>query len=506
MLQPLVIQWKDYGVYEQTAWSPKGTKNEFTSDQIHFPNIATTGQRRGWALDEIVSIGAGSITVNTQYDFNATVGFGTDATVKVAHDNTYALSEAIDDTIASGGNYLDLPSGTYLAQKLILPTSFTLRGNGRNTVLKQQFFANDATDGGGNNLALDGNFVGIGTTNGKDVTVQDLTIDGNSGNNITFQGELGNYLVYFKGVSSSLFKSMEVRNSPAHGLYIYDSSRVSVENASFVDGSLTDRYPFEPIQAQESDVLRINDSLFENYPGPVDVSVTTVVSTGGNIIRNCGTGLRTYATGKITTSNNIILGPSDELFHHQTFMIVTSTLSTSRLTERQTSKDLFFSTSIRVMLRTLALVRSLLHLLVSELSLVRELPMRLLEPDLLTLISPLQTVEHLEERMVTFNFPCHCPRPVKLVSAVLLDTILSHRNSCSNLLDSLHSSVLVLPFGIQSVLGQLSTQLPLQTLIKQVEFPLVMLLNSLITLYHQVSLLRNSPSQRRLLLVLPQFN
>ena len=78
--------------------------------------------------------------------------------------------------------------------------------------------------------------------------------------------------------------------------------------------------------------------------------------------------------------------------------------------------------------------------------------------------------------------------------------------SCSNLLDSLHSSVLVLPFGIQSVLVQLSTQLPLQTLIKQVEFPLVMLLNSLITLYHQVSLLRNSPSQRRLLLVLPQFN
>ena len=125
------------------------------------------------------------------------------------------------------------------------------------------------------------------------------------------------------------------------------------------------------------------------------------------------------------------------IFHHQTFMIVTSTLSTSRLIERQTSKDLFFSTSIRVMLRTSALVRSLLHLLVSELLLVRELPMKPLEPDLLTLILLHQTVEHLEERMVTFNFPCHCPRPVKSVSAVLLDTILSHRNSYSNLLDSL---------------------------------------------------------------------
>ena len=298
---------------------------------------------------------------------------------------------------------------------------------------------------------------------------------------------------------------MEIRNSPAHGLYIYDSSRVSVENASFVDGSLTDRYPFEPIQAQESDVLRINDSLFENYPGPVDVSVTTVVSTGGNIIRNCGTGLRKFMQlVRLQPVTILFLDLLMSIFHHQTFMIVTSTLSTSRLTERQTSKDLFFSTSIRVILRTLALARSLLHLLVSELSLVRELPMRLLEPDLLTLISPLQTVEHLEERMVTFNFPCHCPRPVKSVSAVLLDIILSHKNSCSNLLDSPHSSVLVLVSGIQSVLVQLSTQLPLQTLIKQVESPLVMLLNSLITLYHQVSLLENSQLQRRLLLVLPQ--
>ena len=105
---------------------------------------------------------------------------------------------------------------------------------------------------------------------------------------------------------------MEIRNSPAHGLTIEDSSRVSIENCSFVDGSITDRYPFEPLFAQESEVLRVNDSLFEGFPGPVDVSASSVVSTGGNIIRNCGTGLRTYATGKITTTNNILLGPADE--------------------------------------------------------------------------------------------------------------------------------------------------------------------------------------------------
>ena len=53
-------------------------------------------------------------------------------------------------------------------------------------------------------------------------------------------------------------------------------------------------------------------TLFENFAGALDVSVTTVVATGGNIIRNCGSGIDAYATGKITTQNNIILETADE--------------------------------------------------------------------------------------------------------------------------------------------------------------------------------------------------
>ena len=41
---------KDYGTYPQTHWGGKGTVNEFDDDQIHFPNIGTTGFRRGWQL------------------------------------------------------------------------------------------------------------------------------------------------------------------------------------------------------------------------------------------------------------------------------------------------------------------------------------------------------------------------------------------------------------------------------------------------------------------------
>lgn len=304
------ILWRDYGTYEQTEWSSKGTSNEYNENQIHFPNIATTGYRRGWAIDSIISVGTSSITLNGQYKTN--IGIGTTSQVKVVHDNTYALANAIQSAIDSGEKSLDLPSGTYLANKIIIPSGFTLRGNGKNTILKQQYFATDASDGGGNSLTLDGNFVGIGTTNPSDVTIQDLTIDGNSGNNILFNGDIDNYLVYLENVSSSLIKSVEVRNTPAHGVYIYNSRRLSIENSSFVDGCITDRYDFQPLNAQQSQSLRLNDCLFENYPGPVDLSVTTVVSTGGNIIRNCGTGLRIYAASKIITNNNLILGPADE--------------------------------------------------------------------------------------------------------------------------------------------------------------------------------------------------
>jgi len=304
------ITWKDYGPYEKTDWSTKTVKNEYSGAQIHFPNVATTNQGRGWAIDTVYNVGQNSITVNNEYNTN--IGIGTTSAVKITHDNTYALSQAISDSVASGGNILYLPSGTYLTSTIALPTSFTLKGDGKNTIIKQQYFANDLTDGGGNTLTFDGNLIGINTSSASDMTVQNLTIDGNSTNNILFTDEIDNYLVYFDGVISTLFRDVEIRNSPGHGLYVYNSRRLSVENCEFVDGSLTDRYNFTPINAQESEVLRINDSLFENYPGAVDLSVTSVVSTGGNIIRNCGTGLRTYATGKITTTNNIILGPSDE--------------------------------------------------------------------------------------------------------------------------------------------------------------------------------------------------
>ena len=301
------INYKDYGNYDQVDWSFNGTQNEYDDDQIHFPNIATTGHRRGFGTGEVIAIGNSSITLSESLiRFNdSQAGFGTTSMVKVVHENTDALARAVDDTVESGGNYLDLPSGTYLTNKLVIPTGFTIRGNGKNTIVKRQFFANDG----------DGQLVGIGTTAGRDITLADFTIDGNSGNNIRY-GETNqsfdSYLVYLPNVTSTDLKNVEIRNSSEHGLWVQDTSRFAMDGCAIVDGGQTDRYEFTPINAQESNVLRIHDSLFENYPAAVDVSATEVTSTGGNIIRNCGTGIKIFASGKISTKDNIILGPSDE--------------------------------------------------------------------------------------------------------------------------------------------------------------------------------------------------
>ncbi len=305
------INWKDYGNYDQTAWAGKGVDNEFigagaTTNQIHFPVIASTSSHRGWDIDGVVSIANSSITLSGNYNLNS------GNAVKVVHDNTYALKQAIDTTVANGGNTLTLYGGTFLTNKLTIPTNFTITGNGKNTIIKKQYFGNDMDDGEGNTLMLNGNLVGIGTTTAKDITIQNITFDGNNVNNINFSSESENYLLFLEGIESGLIKDIEIRNSSASGLYLNMSKRVSVENCTFVDGCLSDRDYFRPLSAQGSEVFRLNGCLIENYPGSVDVSSSTVVAATGNIIRNCGTGLEAYATGKITTINNIMLGPADE--------------------------------------------------------------------------------------------------------------------------------------------------------------------------------------------------
>jgi hypothetical protein len=62
--------------------------------------------------------------------------------------------------------------------------------------------------------------------NPDNITLQNLTIDGNNTNNILFDGELDNYLVYLENISSSLISDIEIKNSPGNGLYVYNSRKI----------------------------------------------------------------------------------------------------------------------------------------------------------------------------------------------------------------------------------------------------------------------------------------
>ena len=226
------ISWKDYGVYEQVSWTTKGSDNEFLgsdsdttlTNQIHFPVIARTNVGgRGWDIDQITEIGAGYIGVSSNYLLNGTTGFGTASTVKVVHDNTEALQNAITGIVSTGGNYLSLPSGTYLTNKLALPTQFTLRGNGKNSIVKLQYYGTDTTrigTAGTSAYALseDGNLVGSSVANPTDMTITNMTFDGNNSNNLLFTLASENNLVTFADGTSMLFKDMEIRNAGGGGL------------------------------------------------------------------------------------------------------------------------------------------------------------------------------------------------------------------------------------------------------------------------------------------------
>ena len=143
--------------------------------------VNTGVKRRGWEIAEITNIGNGNIRVAGNFLTNGVTGFGTANSVKVVHDNTKALADAVANISAAGASYLSLPSGTYLTNSLVLPTEFTLKGTGKNSIIKLQYYGTDENSVGsggtsGNSLSFNGNLVGVAITNPTDITISDLSL------------------------------------------------------------------------------------------------------------------------------------------------------------------------------------------------------------------------------------------------------------------------------------------------------------------------------------------
>ena len=345
--------YSDYGPYNKTTWgdfnsdrsyNPVYQKINSIRCQLETTTVADYGPYPGFAERKVTAVDRNNniITIsNPEYSNDETdiaSAYIDNNYIQVVHDDTASLEKVIASAISKGLNSLLLLGGTYHVKSLIIPDNFSLNGSGKATIIKKQYFDTsyqgttspeysryyaavwmrnpwgslgsygDRTTGV--NLYTDNLSVPI-----KDSSVKSLVIDGNYNCNLRLGDQVrpeSNTLVYLEEADNCSIEAVDVKNSIGDGITAIGASRLSIQNTAVFDNSTTYRTFDNPLQATDATVLKVSDSTFLGNPGPVDITTTRVVAFNSCIIRNSGTGLRTYGSRSANVENNLILGPDDE--------------------------------------------------------------------------------------------------------------------------------------------------------------------------------------------------
>lgn len=309
------IPFVDYGGYAVTEWSTRDLSGAFTqeSNLVHFPLSVPLQSLQGWITAEVKSRVSGT---KNQVALTASYSLNSDGLVQFVYDNTAGLQAAINENRELGIQRFNLPNGTYFTSKLLTPSNFTISGSGQQTVLKQipwNFdYYNDVI-----RQNEKGNIFSTLETFGENVFFENITVDGNSVNNVRYLEAASNYLVNMNGGININFNNVFIQNSVGGGIWAYETDYLRVQNTEIINGSLTytglaSGAQLSPLYAGSSRYLSINNNLFENYLNPVDVSVTYIGTVVGNTIRNCGSGLLVFGSAHLLSSPNLIMGPDNE--------------------------------------------------------------------------------------------------------------------------------------------------------------------------------------------------
>jgi len=341
------IDFKDYGAFDRVTWGNKNTDGTIHANHTKMygfpttvlPNTVPTARAiAGYVERTVESVDYATKTItlsnspDTAYDTvdtsnttNINIAAGG---VQVVHDDTEAIHAVIDDVIDKGLDSLYLTGGTYLVKRLDIPSNFSLAGAGKSCIIKKQYF--DTSWNRNSNGEISRTYCALylrtpedatGTPSNttsqpnKNITVNNIVIDGNYDNNIRLgvsASPESNALVYAGGIDNFSISGCDITNSVGDGLWIAEGSRVSVQNCFISDNSTTYTSFDNPLQATNCSVLKVSDSAFINNPGPADITTTEVVAFNSCIIRNSGTGIRTYGARSSNTENNLVLGPDDE--------------------------------------------------------------------------------------------------------------------------------------------------------------------------------------------------
>lgn len=326
------ITYNDFADFDRTSWSERNPNGTYKQSTLHFSPTAPTVNTQGWVTSGIFNIDPSDNSFWLSKPNLFTDGTTPDPSkIKICHDDTKALQDAIDSSASSGLNYIVIPGGTYLVSQLKIPPSFSLSGYGEATVLKKQYWdteliASQNLDGAKasilvsstyNNLVPEIDGQGNNVWGLKKVSISDITIDGNSISQIQFGSsslgeEANNSLVHLVNSEFIRIQNTKITRSSGPAIFSTGSKNLTINSCLINDGSDIEFFVSPCVISQDCETTVVSNTVFQNYPGAVDFSTNNVLSVTGCTIRNCGTGLRVFGSAKTDVLNNLILGPSDE--------------------------------------------------------------------------------------------------------------------------------------------------------------------------------------------------
>ena len=213
------------------------------------------------------------------------------------------FAKAIEDNSKGNISKIYIPSGNYYTSTLRLSSNCLLEGE---------------TKDGTNIILLPWEFYGQGAINASNITnfnIENITIDGNHANNLGRNNFEYNFLLNTKDSSKFVLENINVVNSTRGGIYALRSEDFKIINTSVKNGAieLTADTRGTALFAQQAVSFILNSNNFENWLGPINLSVSRIGSAANNVIKNCGAGIVVYGATSLQISPNLILGQDNEM-------------------------------------------------------------------------------------------------------------------------------------------------------------------------------------------------
>ena len=299
--------FRDYYNFDRVEWAEKDEQtNQYTS-VIHFPLIAPTQARRGWADATIATKTITDTTIRLELDNFFFIN--NDRNCSIAHNDTEIIQDGITSNANADRKSLDLNAKTYVIEQISIPNNFGLNGTPFLTTLKKLPWS-----GGRFNSST--MVRSTAETNSTNITLSGIDVDGDTSNQFLFADAtnvFNNYAVnLFTASDQALFDKVRIRNVVGGGLYATSSTEFRFTNGEIANSGNTDRWTYSPLVADAGENTIITSNVFRNFSEFVDVSVTNKGTVLGNLIENCGSGLFIYGSKFLLSSPNILIGPANE--------------------------------------------------------------------------------------------------------------------------------------------------------------------------------------------------